>query len=78
MVAAISIRNMLQGIGLSLKAATEVTNINGQNLSILEDFLQLENKMLKPYDVSSDGPEVSMQTEPRIRGSRFRPETNLK
>ena len=44
MVAAISIRNMLQGIGLSLEAATEVTNINGQNLSILEDFLQLKNK----------------------------------
>jgi hypothetical protein len=44
MAAAISIHNMLQGIGLSLKAATEVTNINGQNLSILEDFLQLKNK----------------------------------
>ena len=78
MAAAISIRNMLQGIGLSLEAATEVTNINGQNLSILEDFLQLENKALKPYAVSSDGPEGSTQTEPQIRGSRFRPEANLK
>jgi hypothetical protein len=44
MAAAIGVRNMLQRMGLSLKAATEVTNINGQNLSILEDFLQLEDK----------------------------------
>jgi hypothetical protein len=31
-------------MGLSLEAATEVTNINGQNLSVLEDFLQLKDK----------------------------------
>jgi hypothetical protein len=43
MAAAIGICNMLQRMGLSLKA-TEVTNINGQNLSILEDFLQLKYK----------------------------------
>jgi len=31
-------------MGLSLEAATEVVNVNGQNLSVLEDFLQLEDK----------------------------------
>ncbi len=44
MVAAISVRNMLQRMGLSLEAATEVVNVNGQNLSVLDDFLQLEDK----------------------------------
>jgi hypothetical protein len=36
MAAAISVRNMLQRMGL--------VNVNGQNLSVLEDFLQLEDK----------------------------------
>jgi len=31
-------------MGLSLEAATEVVNVNGQNLSVLEDFLQIEDK----------------------------------
>ncbi len=44
MAAAISVRNMLQRMGLSLEASTKVANVNGQNLSILEDFLQLEDK----------------------------------
>jgi hypothetical protein len=44
MAAALSIHNMLQRMGLSLEAATEVVNVNGQNLSVLEDFLQLEDK----------------------------------
>ena len=44
MAAAISVRNMLQRMGLSLKAATKVVNVNRQNLSVLEDFLQLEDK----------------------------------
>ena len=44
MVATISVRNMLQRMGLSLEAATEVVNVNGQNLSVLEHFLQLEDK----------------------------------
>ncbi len=44
MAAAISVRNMLQRMGLSLEAATEVVNVNGQNLSVLEDFLQIEDK----------------------------------
>ncbi len=44
MAAAISVHNMLQRMGLSLEAATEVVNVNGQNLSVLEDFLQLEDK----------------------------------
>jgi hypothetical protein len=35
---------MLQRMGLSVEAATEVVNVNGQNLSVLEDFLQLEDK----------------------------------
>ena len=43
MAAAISVRNMLQRMGLSLEAATEVVNVNGQNL-VLDDFLQLEDK----------------------------------
>ncbi len=41
---AISVRNMLQRMGLSLETATKVVNVNGQNLSVLEDFLQLEDK----------------------------------
>jgi len=44
MAAAISVHNMLQRMGLSLEAATEVVNVNGQNLSILYDFLQLKDK----------------------------------
>ena len=44
MAAAISVRNMLQRMGLSVEAATEVVNVNGQNLSILDDFLQLKDK----------------------------------
>jgi len=44
MVAAISVRNMLQRMGLSVEAATKVVNVNGQNLSVLNDFLQLEDK----------------------------------
>jgi hypothetical protein len=35
---------MLQRMGIGLKAATEVTNVDGQNLSVLEDFLQLGDK----------------------------------
>ncbi len=44
MVAAISVCNMLQRMGLSVEAATGVVNVNGQNLSVLDDFLQLEDK----------------------------------
>jgi hypothetical protein len=44
MVHAINVRNMLQRMGLSVEAATEVVNVNGQNLSVLDDFLQLEDK----------------------------------
>jgi len=44
MAATISVHNMLQRMGLSVEAATEVVNVNGQNLSVLDDFLQLENK----------------------------------
>ena len=44
MAAAISVHNMLQRMDLSLEAATEVVNVNGQNLSVLEDFLQLKDK----------------------------------
>jgi len=44
MVHAISVRNMLQRMGLSVEASTEVVNVNGQNLSVLDDFLQLEDK----------------------------------
>jgi hypothetical protein len=58
MAAAISVHNMLQRMGLSLEAATEVVNVNGQNFSILDDFLQLED-----CDGSSDGLEGSTQPE---------------
>ena len=44
MAHAISVRNMLQIMGLGMEAATEVVYVNGQNLSVLEDFLQLEDK----------------------------------
>ena len=35
---------MLQRLGLSVEAYTKVVNVNRQNLSVLEDFLQLEDK----------------------------------
>ena len=35
---------MLQRMGLSDEAATEVYNINGQNLSAVDNFLQLGDK----------------------------------
>jgi hypothetical protein len=44
MVAATAVRSMLQRMSLSLEAATEVTAVNGQNLSNVNDFLQLEDK----------------------------------
>jgi hypothetical protein len=44
MAAAISVHNMLQRMGLSLEVATEVVNVNGQNLSVLEDFLRFKDK----------------------------------
>jgi hypothetical protein len=44
MAHAISVRNMLQRMGLSVEASDEVVNVNGQNLSVLDDFLQLEDK----------------------------------
>ena len=46
MAATISIRNMLQRMGLSLKTATELVKVYiiRQNLSVLEDFLQLDDK----------------------------------
>ena len=58
MAAAGGVHNMLQRMGLSLEAATEVTNVNGQNLSILEDSYNLKTKTLKPYAVPSDGLET--------------------
>jgi hypothetical protein len=39
-----AVRSMLQRMSLSLEAASEVTAVTGQNLSDLEDFLQLEDK----------------------------------
>jgi hypothetical protein len=44
MLATIGVCNMLQRVGLILEAATEVTNIKGQNLSVVEDFLKLKDK----------------------------------
>jgi hypothetical protein len=41
MAHALNVCNMLQRMGLSLEAATEVCNVNGQNLSAVDDFLQL-------------------------------------
>ena len=71
MAAAISVRNMLQRMGLSVEAATEVVNVNGQNLSVLDDFLQLEDKDVETLCrvISLEG---STQPETRIRGCRFR------
>ena len=37
-------RSHLQRMGLNLDTATKVTNVNRQNLSLLEDFLQLKDK----------------------------------
>jgi hypothetical protein len=36
--------SMLQRMSSSLEAASEVTTVTGQNLSDLEDFLQLKDK----------------------------------
>jgi hypothetical protein len=47
MMAAISVHNMLQRMGLSVEEATKVVNVNGQNLSVLDDFLYLEDKDLE-------------------------------
>jgi hypothetical protein len=58
MAATVGVHNMLQRMGLSLEAATEVTNVNWQNLSVLEDSYNLKTKMLKPYAVPSDGLET--------------------
>ena len=44
MAAAIAVRNMLQRMSLSIEAATQVTAIDGQNLSDVNDLLQLEDK----------------------------------
>ena len=44
MAHALNVRNMLQRMGLSLEAATKVCNVNGQNLSAVDDFLQLGDK----------------------------------
>ena len=44
MAHALNVRNMLQRMGLSVEAATEVCNVNGQNLSAVDDFLQLGDK----------------------------------
>ena len=44
MAHALNICNVLQRMGLSLEAATEVCNVNGQNLSAVDDFLQLGDK----------------------------------
>ena len=44
MAAIIAARNMLQRMNLSLEAVTKVTAVDGQNLSDVNDFLQLEDK----------------------------------
>ena len=40
----LNVRNMLQRMSLSLEAATTVCNVNGQNLSDVDNFLQLRDK----------------------------------
>ena len=47
MAVAIGVRNMLQRMGLSLEAANEVASVDGQNISILENSQQLEEKDVK-------------------------------
>ncbi len=44
---AAAVCNMLRQMSLSLEMATKVTAINGQNLSIEDDFLQLTEKDIK-------------------------------
>ena len=52
--------NMLQRMGLSLEAATEVCNVNGQHLSAVDDYLQLGDKDIETLCASSAGLEVSI------------------
>ena len=44
MANALNVHNMLQRLGLSDEAATKVCNVNGQNLSAVDNFLQLGDK----------------------------------
>jgi len=56
---------------LSLEAATEVTNVDEQNLSILEISSNSKTKTLNPYAGSSSSLEGSTQPETRLWGCRF-------
>jgi hypothetical protein len=47
MAAAIAVHNILQRMSLNSAAATEVTNVDGQNLSDADNLLQLEDKDIK-------------------------------
>ncbi len=44
MARVLNVHNMLQRMGLSVEAATKVFNVNGQNLSAVDNFLQLGDK----------------------------------
>jgi hypothetical protein len=60
MVNALNIRNMLQRMSLSLEAANKVCTVNGQNLSDVDNFLQLGDKEIETLCASSAGLEVSI------------------
>jgi hypothetical protein len=80
MAAVIAVRNMLQRISLSLEAATEVTAVNGQNLSGVNDFLQLEDKDIETMCRvirRSGGVNAAGNTNPGISVSAMA-EVNLK
>ena len=84
MAHALNVRNMLQRMGLSLEAATKVCNVNGQNLSAVDDFLQLGDKDIetlcrvirRPGGVNlagnqNQGMQVSAMAETNLKQSEW-------
>ena len=81
---ALNVCNMLQRMGLSVEAATEVCNVNGQNLSTVDNFLQLGDKDIetlcrvirRPGGVnlvgtSNQGMQVSAMAETNLKQMVF-------
>ena len=84
MAHAINVRNMLQRMGLSVEAATEVCYVNGQNLSTEDDFLQLGDKDIEtlcrvirrpggvtPAGTLNQGMQVSAMAETNLKRMVF-------
>ena len=84
MAHSLAVRNMLQRMGLSVEAATKVFNVNGQNLSTVDNFLQLGDKDIetlcriirRPGGVNlagnqNQGMQVSAMAETNLKQSEW-------